>query len=484
MTASLARPATSAEQRRYRTRPSGLVATLALLARPRYQFWTTPRLVRLLLAAIVVMALALGGLTAAGLRELRLAIETMAYQQVSSILSAVELRAMLADMDANAANDLLVGTEGSLVSRALFDERRRIVSARLVAMGETLAFGEEDRRPVIRLVDQSSYYVKQVGRAQELNRIGRGEEARLVFREATALMHEVILPAADQLVALNSRYLEQTYARHGQIHSQLWTLLLVGGGVLLALLIVTQVLLTLRMRRLLNLPLLLATLLTLAGLIWLMMTLTAERAALRRAREEALASVVALWQARAFSFDANGYESLYLLYPAEQQLFQRGFDRTMGQVLNRPVDSDTLVRYYQSLVLPAEYTGALAEAARGINFVGEREAVAWALLQHWLYLDIDGRIRLLDRLGLRAQAIALCVGIAPGESKWAFEQFDRSVADMLAVNQQEYEQHLMSALGALGHGWWLTPLGALLVISLAWLGLAPRLNEYAVAAVE
>lgn len=459
------------------TREVGL--SLDRVRAPRGGVWTTPRLVRASLITVVVAALLFGGLTAFGLRDLRQSIGTIGSEEVSSILVALELRALLADVDSNAANDLLSGETSGLLSRAVIEERRRMISARLVAMGEDVHFGDEEREPVVRLVDQFTYYIKQNGRAQELNRLGRGEEARRIYREATQLMYEALLPTADHIVQLNMRHLQTTYAQHGRAHDQYWQAIIIIGGLMLGVLIATQIILVRRMRRVLNPPLMGATVLTIIALFWLGTAMAAEREALRRAKEDAFDTVVELWQTRALAFNANGYESLSLLFPDDREFYQSQFEQTMNQVLSRPVDSVALAAYGENQGFPKDISGALANAARGNEVADERAAIGWALLQHWLYMDIDRRIRVLTGLGQHEEAIALCVGLNPGELRWAFEQFDRALTGTLDVNRREYEEQIQTSRLILDRSWWVGPILAGLVIALAWLGLMPRLGEYA-----
>ena len=75
----------------------------------------------------------------------------------------------------------------------------------------------------------------------------------------------------------------------------------------------------------------------------------------------------------------------------------------------------------------------------------------------------------------------LCLGTKPGQSNWAFEQFDAALSKTNMINRSYFESSLADATGWLAGLDWLLPLGLALAVSLlTFLGLRPRLNEYAI----
>ena len=93
-------------------------------------------------------------------------------------------------------------------------------------------------------------------------------------------------------------------------------------------------------------------------------------------------------------------------------------------------------------------------------------------------LDIDGKIRALDAAGQRDSAIALNVGIKPGESNYAFDLFDKALGKIIDINQSAFDSSIATAESRLAPLPWIVGLGGALVWLLAFLGLRPRLNEY------
>jgi hypothetical protein len=77
--------------------------------------------------------------------------------------------------------------------------------------------------------------------------------------------------------------------------------------------------------------------------------------------------------------------------------------------------------------------------------------------------------------------VELCLGTKPGQSNWAFEQFDAALSKTTMINRSYFESSLADATGWLAGLDWLLPLGLALTVSLlTFLGLRPRLNEYAI----
>ena len=94
------------------------------------------------------------------------------------------------------------------------------------------------------------------------------------------------------------------------------------------------------------------------------------------------------------------------------------------------------------------------------------------------YLEIDRQIR--DPKDER-QAVELCFGTNPGQSDWAFDQFEKAISKTIEINKAYFKPSLADAAGRVAGLDWCLPLGTALAVSLlTFLGLRPRLSEYAV----
>src|SRR5262249_33476729 len=212
-------------------------------------WWTTPALLRLIVGASWVGALLLFLAAFHTLAEMRQAVPTVGRDTVPSVLAAQDIRAALVDMDANAANDLLAGPGGMAAAREAFESRRQTVARRLVDAAQNITYGDEERLPIGALADGGGTYLQRVARAQALQPQGPAA-ARAIYREATAQMHQALLPAADALDAANASHLEAAYRERRAAAGQAMALVAVISVALIALLVAAQVFLLRRTRRL------------------------------------------------------------------------------------------------------------------------------------------------------------------------------------------------------------------------------------------
>jgi hypothetical protein len=259
---------------------------------------------------------------------------------------------------------------------------------------------------------------------------------------------------------------------------------IVCGLALLGALVVTQLFLARRTRRLLNLPLVGATLLTLILVLQMAGTLAAANEHLRGAKQDAYDSVYPLTSARAVSYDANADESLWLLAQDDPR-YETSFMAKAKQ-LSDPLVTDALVQQSPQNIdrhQPVPFNGYLANELNNITFVGEREAALGATTWWARYLAIDTQIRGLERSGDHAGAVALDIGTAEGQSNWAFNNYDQQMTRLVAINQTEFDKSIQQIFDDLGGtssfgADLLLPVLALLIAVLAWFGLQPRIAEY------
>jgi hypothetical protein len=122
--------------------------------------------------------------------------------------------------------------------------------------------------------------------------------------------------------------------------------------------------------------------------------------------------------------------------------------------------------------------GFIGAELNNITYPGEREAALDLLRTFVDYIEIDRKIRDLERAGRHAEAFALCVGTAPGQSDWAFERFDKALLKVLDINEHFFATQVASAFSYLAWIPWASPIVALAIAVLSWLGLQPRIREY------
>jgi hypothetical protein len=94
------------------------------------------------------------------------------------------------------------------------------------------------------------------------------------------------------------------------------------------------------------------------------------------------------------------------------------------------------------------------------------------------YQLADGQLRALARTSPRAAA-EFDTGTLPGQSDWAFSQYDQALSAVTGINQRAFTAAIAAGRGdAAGWGGLLPAGGALLIAALALLGVRPRLAEY------
>lgn len=464
--------------------------------------WTTPRLIQALIVAIVVGALIFYLALLAGVTDVRGTIKTVGPDSAPSILATLELRAQLANYDANVANLLLLSDEHSInVADVGLRDSRQIISNRLIDAAQNITYGDRERAPLLVIMDRFIVYQTLTEQARAL-KDKDPDQSRERYRWATDMMHLTILPAADELEKIHSDELNRIYnARQGNLTGAV--LIFGTGGLLLLLLVGAQVFLLRRTRRVVNPPLAAATLLTLVFLAVLGSALTSEAQALKSAKQDAFDSLNAMWSALSVAYDANGDESLYLFFKDRREQYTNSFNTKVSRLID-PKDqlvaawnnapwfqqllNDTQVkqgnRYKVDGYLAAEWRNV---AAKGQNaaFQGEAARAQDALKNYGEYLAIDGQVRQLVAGGDQAGAIARSLSNGPNNPDGAFQKFARALRGTggmpgaIDINQNAFNQAIDRSFGAVANYEWFGLVAVLLIVGLAFLGLRPRLREYA-----
>jgi hypothetical protein len=488
--------------------PGGLVSTPALTPRLRVvppvaqppwprraaEAWTTPVQLWSLLGAVGVSALLLLLAVTAGMADSRQAFKTVGSDSVPSINYALDAYFALSDMDADAANYLLVSQHPTPnLSRAealsQYEQRRQVASDRLVSAAQNITYGDRERKPILRMTAGLQQFDADVARAELLSDLGDRAGALAAYRDATDLMHDSrtgLLKSALDLANANHDALTAGYESARATEGRDVVLIVLSGLLLLASLTALQLLLVSRMRRAVNLPVLAATGLTLALSIGAVSTLAANDRELKIAKQDAYDSVYALRQARATAFDANADESRYLVDPQRAQVYQQAF-LTKTLTLTTFPQPVTLATYDAALAqalaeLQAGRTpplkGAFGTAFGNITFTGEPSAARAVLETYAAYQRDDRTLRADVASGNLNEAVRFDTSPAPNDSDGHFNAFDAALGTWIQINQSAFDRAVAAGMGNLS-GWQVYPaLAMLLVVALTFAGLRPRLGEY------
>ena len=461
---------------------------------------TVPQWLRLLRGAtLTASALLIVALVATGLLA-RSSWSTIRNHSAPQITSATGLYFTLNDMDAQLANQLMFGTDPQLADdRAtaahIYNQRRSQAGVYLrdlsvAAQGDPVAeasvaqaiadFGsyEEGASHALLLGKQKGY---AAGRTDPVTLAG--------YRSTTELMRTRLLPEADQLVTANNIAFNTTYSTTTDDLSSARIAVLATGLLLIAVLVVLQLFLAVRFRRLVNPALAAAVLVAFGVSVAASVQISGQQEHLHVARRDAYDSVVALTRARAVAYDANADESRYLLdQPNAAEHEQHFFEKTQ-QLMNLPgatihtydARAATAMDAYRADQADLRFTGFFGDEFRNITFRGERKAAEDVVARYQVYEKDDRRIRALASSGDVTAAIAYCVSYKPGDSNWAFGQLDTALQKIIGINTAAYEKASSEGAGSALSGP-LALVGASVVIAaLAVVGLRRPLAEFPAA---
>lgn len=434
----------------------------------------TPRILLAALFAIWGLALVLMLLTNWSSSSARQAVVTIGKDTAPAIISAQSMKASMIRMDASTANDLLYGRDGSKEAEATYEQYREIVGRGIVAASRNVTVAGEQSL-IESLQNNMGLYHQYAAQVRLNSQNGDTVAAVASMRAATTLMQDKIVPAANELDAINLRALEDAYAARQRTAIVVQGLLAVVGILFVIVLGAVQVFLMRRTTRILSPFLIAATLVVIALVLRTGLAAADASRDLQIARDDAFMSIHALLQAKADAYDANADQSLYLVPGFDKNAYDQSFRQKAALLVDRPLE-DQLTSAVPSSNL--QFKGLLGDAWRDITFPGEREALQEALRGWAWFVVSDLHIRAAERTGRHDAAIEWATGTKPGDTVWAFTQFEQAMDKVIAVNQQEFDTAINRALGRLAYGEIIDVVAAILIAGLAWLALWPRVGEY------
>ncbi|MFI9363800.1 hypothetical protein ACIG5E_22520 [Kitasatospora sp. NPDC053057] len=459
---------------------------------------TTPRLVRGLTALSLAALIGLGATATAVLGGARDGTDTIGHRAAPQATRAADLYFALSDMDAQAANLLLVGDDPdytTLRKQTLdtYEQRRDQADDDLQQAAQSAAADPAGQRAVQLVLGRLGSYEALVARAQLLEEqakapAGRPSPAALdAYRQASDLLRNQLLPAADQVTAANEATVDHVYTQQrGALDSGWWWLLVVGLLALVALCGLQRVL-AVRYRRVLNPALAAATLLTGVALVAGLNLVGRTEDHLVTAKSNAYDSVIALSRARAVAYDMNADESRYLIDQGRAAVWEQAYLEQSQAVVH--LDGATMGSYDSQLQdalnrhgadrSAVPFGGFLGSELRNITFPGEQDAAERVLGAFQEYQALDRRMRDLHDEGKLKEAITLNTGLAKGQSNYEFGQLSTAMEDTITVNRTAMDTAVSATDGDLD-GTTAALAGAVLAaaLGLTALGVRPRLREY------
>jgi hypothetical protein len=300
------------------------------------------------------------------------------------------------------------------------------------------------------LASQIPVYTGLVETARTNNRQGYPLGAAYL-REASGLMRHTLLPAAQRLYEAEKTRLAQAQANAS--HTP-WTS--VGlAGVMLLVLLVTQIALTRRTKRIFNVWLLVASFATLALGIWIAVATTTMAGHLGVARDRGSVQAQTLAEARIAALQARADEALTLVARGSGQDFE--------------ADYVTTIRHLDNL---------LAEASDAAPDTGMRDTIAKVRADLDRWRTAHSQVRQLDDGGQYPEAVVLAIGPGAGDGPSLFAALEKTLdagidqrrtlfSDAAAVADRDLAGSQLAVLGL-----------TVALIFGAVAGLRPRIAEY------
>ena len=428
---------------------------------------TSPLRLRLWASVVILGAVAVLAVTEVGMSRIRAQVNVIAQQAAPQAATASDLYFALSDLDAQLARLAMIGTSPTFASDrldALLTYQRRSAEISTDLDQATKAATSADDRATIRaLLDQLGQYRELAWQALAIEADTTDQEAGKLpdgalgyYGRATDLMHYKLLPTALRLRTSSQATLQNSYSNQRFTATLSTVLTLVLGGLLLLGLVLFQLRLLRRYRRLVNPALLLATLATLGLVVAASVVFLDETDRLQSAQRDSFGPYLTLTQAQAVSYDAAADTSRYLI-STNRAYFEQDYQAK------------------SECLLGGGGCGASGDLLpSGLAQLSGKEVLdRWSAYQK----DHDEVVNLVSGDDVD-KAVQKLTGIARGDAAFDFVYYDSAAARIATAHRQAFDASMHDARGELS-GWTIIPAVLMVaVILLTLLGVRPRLAEY------
>jgi hypothetical protein len=429
---------------------------------------STPRRLKVALGVVLAATALFYVVATVRIASVYVVVHTVGKDSVPSIVAAEEIRAAFARANLHALQAIAAKPADAGEAWRHHDEDLALAADRLVTAARNITYGDAERVPITQMIEKTSAYSRAIGVARAKS--GRPESPALL-REATSILRREILPAADALDKANFAPLDAEYSSSreetnaGLVAAGLLLLLVLGG---------TQAWLAFRFKRLVSLPLAAASVLVFGTIVHCAVALETATEQVRVAKEDAFDSIHALWRARAIALDAASDEALYVLGGpgTDETAFA---DRSL-QLARGSLDDESI----RGLLghQPVELRGLIADELRNVTFQGEEQAAVNLAGAYRDYECAHEDAAVQVRRGSAPLAVSRCLGNG-GDVRGRLERFDECLGSTLDINQRGFDGSVAMAFDEVSGLPAVAAVASLAVAGLAWLGVRPRLREYA-----
>jgi hypothetical protein len=414
----------------------------------------TPGRLTAIMAAVVALGVLFGATALVGVRQRAALVRGVTVRSGELLVAAQNLYRALSDADATAASAFLSNGLEPPELRARYQQDLADAAAALTVV--SAATDGRSIAAVARITARLPVYSGLIETARSYNRQGLPLGVAYL-QEASGLMREELLPAAQELYAAASAELDAARDRAAGFP---WVATLFGLTTLGALGL-AQVYLTRRTNRLLNVGLLVSTGAAVLLLGWLIASAVAAAVYLKASRDDGSAQMNLLAEARIAGLQARADEALTLVARGNGAAFEQHYVVVMQRLAGADGDG-----------------GLLGEALAAASDQPTRQAVEEAIAQCRAWITAHRQVRALDDRGEFNEAVRATVG--PGDRTTAaiFSRLDEALAQAITHNGQRFEREATSAGRALtGADVGFVAL-TVLVLAGAVVGMQRRIMEY------
>jgi len=422
----------------------------ATVRRARRSAAGTPGRLFLIGVGLVVLALLTGVTAVFALQQKQATIDNLIAHREPVAAASQQIYRSLSDADATAASAFLSGGTPPPELRDRYELDIAQAGANLAKASADVAGVADAEAQVDELSQQLPVYTGLVETARAYNRQGYPAGAAYL-REASGLMRAKLLPAAQALYSIDFNRLA---AEQEQARAFPWvTVGLIV--VLLAALIATQLYLTRRTNRLLNVGLLVATIAVVVGLGWGSVVLLLEAGKVANGHDAGTRQVELAVQARITALKMRANETLTLVARGDGGEYEAEFKKLQTDVSG----DDSLLARARSIAADATVLGN-----------AERNVTDW--------LAAHEKVRALDDGGSYQDAVALAIGDANDGAAVAFNDLDKNLSSAINDGRAVFVDQTgaaSSVMTALVPG---VAVLALLAAAGVTMGIRERLQEY------
>ena len=411
---------------------------------------TTPGRLWLVRAGLLVLCLAWGVLA-----TLMTSQHTSAAHQVNATGEALSLDAQqiyqsLADADVTVSTGYLYGRTEPYANRQRYQRDIAAVAADLKAV--TAANGNSGIGASLSAISQAlPVYTGYVEDGEIYNSLGFPAGGSFI-EVASEEMHLTLLPAARSVYEQENAQLQASSAQATGL--PLAVITVVVGLAVCFLLFRAQRWLSHRTHRTVNPGLFLATLASVAALIWLVVALAGARADLLKATGHGSGPAQTLAEADITALQARGDETLNLISRSGDANFQQDFHTAQSKL---------------SSLLDSASANSAADGAAPIAAAGHA-ATAW--------FAVNQQAQKLDAVYDYGAETQLEIGSGPGTAGTLFGQLETNINTAIGADQSVFAANAADGVDALaGLEVGIAVLALVMAIGSAW-GLTRRLAEY------